>query len=150
MEPKWSPKFRKKQSENRSENRGARMFKAEVRGGPWFEGRRQWRDPGKRSLTEFTEVSGEKEGAGVYGGGLPYAQYPEGTADLMAYATAADILWRIGGVEDWWIGGLEDSRIGGLVDWRIGGSEDVCGLVDWWICGLKDFHRFLFYFHTLY
>ena len=62
----------------------------EVAGGPWFEGRRQWRDPGKRSLTEFTEVSGEKEGAGVYGGGLPYAQYPEGTADLRANAAAAD------------------------------------------------------------
>ena len=57
--------------------------------------------------------------------------------DLMAYATAADILWRIGGLEDWWIVGLEDWRIGGLVDRRIGGLEDVGGLVDWWIDGFS-------------
>ena len=100
MGPKSYPKSVKKQVRKRRPS----LFKTEVRGGPWewvggsgvepgWRGRGggkpppedQWEDPGINAVND---------------GGSHTPSTQEGTADLQAYATAADLLMDNGTIDD--------------------------------------------------
>ena len=86
------------------------MFNTEVRGGPWEV---HGRGSAAVALTRGGGGGGEVNLPPSIGGriqeltqlmyGVSYAQYPEGTADLMAYATAADPC--LNGLRGQWVSG---------------------------------------------